>query len=152
MPETFSNESKEIGATDFKILLQRKDVVLPKDRELVAQIHGAKRGLTPTGKPSFEVERRGAHHHRLGRPGSRPAGSSWGTPGCDVAGDGAPQDRRGRAPRVLERRSGGRLGSRVAVRTRRALPFVADDDRVVALRRAPCITDRNDYAAIPQIR
>jgi phage FluMu gp28-like protein len=57
VPETFSNESKEIWATDFKILLQRKDVVLPKDRELVAQIHGVKRGLTPTGKPSFEVER-----------------------------------------------------------------------------------------------
>ena len=57
VPETFTNESKEIWATDFKILLQRKDVVLPKDRELVAQIHGVKRGLTPTGKPSFEVER-----------------------------------------------------------------------------------------------
>jgi phage FluMu gp28-like protein len=57
VPEVFSNESKEIWATDFKILLQRKDVVLPKDRELVAQIHGVKRGLTPTGKPSFEVER-----------------------------------------------------------------------------------------------
>ena len=57
VPETFSNESKEIWATDFKILMQRQDVVLPKDRELVAQIHGVKRGLTPTGKPSFEVER-----------------------------------------------------------------------------------------------
>ena len=51
------NESKEIWATDFKILLQRKDVVLPKDRQLVAQIHSIKRRLTPTGKPSFEVER-----------------------------------------------------------------------------------------------
>jgi hypothetical protein len=57
VPETFSNESKEIWATDFKILLQRKDVVLPKDRQLVAQIHSIKRRLTPTGKPSFEVER-----------------------------------------------------------------------------------------------
>ncbi|HET9621189.1 MAG TPA: terminase family protein [Kofleriaceae bacterium] len=57
VPETFSNESKEIWATDFKILLQRKDVVLPKHRELVSQIHGVKRRLTPTGKPSFEVER-----------------------------------------------------------------------------------------------
>jgi phage FluMu gp28-like protein len=57
VPETFTNESKEIWATDFKILLQRKDIVLPKDRELVAQVHGVKRSLTPTGKPSFEVER-----------------------------------------------------------------------------------------------
>lgn len=57
VPETFSNESKEVWATDFKILLQRKDVVLPKDRELVSQIHSIKKRLTPTGKPSFEVER-----------------------------------------------------------------------------------------------
>lgn len=57
VPETFTNESKEVWANDFKVLLQRKDVVLPKDRELVAQIHSVKRRLTPSGKPSFEVER-----------------------------------------------------------------------------------------------
>lgn len=57
VPETFTSESKETWANDFKILLQRKDVVLPKDRELVAQIHSVKRRLTPSGKPSFEVER-----------------------------------------------------------------------------------------------
>jgi phage FluMu gp28-like protein len=57
VPETFTNESKEVWANDFKILLQKKDVVLPKDRELVAQIHSVKRRLTPSGKPSFEVER-----------------------------------------------------------------------------------------------
>jgi hypothetical protein len=55
--ENFTNEAKERWATDFKILLQRKDVVLPKDRQLVAQIHSIKRRLTPTGKPSFEPER-----------------------------------------------------------------------------------------------
>jgi phage FluMu gp28-like protein len=57
VPETFTNESKEIWSNDFKILLQRKDIVLPKDRELVSQIHSIKRRLTPTGKPAFEVER-----------------------------------------------------------------------------------------------
>lgn len=57
VPETFTNESKETWANDFKILLQRKDVVLPKDRELVAQTHSVKRRITPSGKPSFEVER-----------------------------------------------------------------------------------------------
>ena len=57
VPETFTNESKETWANDFKILLQRKDIVLPKDRELVAQTHSVKRRLTPSGKPSFEVER-----------------------------------------------------------------------------------------------
>ncbi|MBI3184634.1 MAG: hypothetical protein HYZ28_21060 [Myxococcales bacterium] len=57
VPETFTNESKETWANDLKILLQRKDVVLPKDRDLVAQVHSIKRRLTPSGKPSFEVER-----------------------------------------------------------------------------------------------
>ncbi len=57
VPETFTNESKEVWVNDFKILLQRKDVVLPKERELVAQIHSVKKRLTPSGKPSFEVER-----------------------------------------------------------------------------------------------
>jgi len=56
VPETFTTESKEIWATDFKILLQRKEVVLPKDRQLVAQIHSIRRRLSPTGKALFEVE------------------------------------------------------------------------------------------------
>jgi phage FluMu gp28-like protein len=56
VPETFTNESKEIWANDFKILLQRKDVILPTDRQLVAQIHALKRRITPAGKPAFEVE------------------------------------------------------------------------------------------------
>lgn len=56
VPETFTNESKELWANDFRILLERKAVALPKDRELVAQIHSIKRRLTPSGRPSFEVE------------------------------------------------------------------------------------------------
>ncbi len=55
-PETFSNESKEVWANDFKILLERHSIDLPKDRELVAQLHSIKRRLTPSGKPSFDVE------------------------------------------------------------------------------------------------
>jgi phage FluMu gp28-like protein len=57
VPETFTNESKEIWANDFKILLERGEVELPKDRELVAQLHSIKRRLTPTGRPAFEVEK-----------------------------------------------------------------------------------------------
>lgn len=56
VPETFTTESKEIWATDFKILLQRKEVQLPRDRQLVAQIHSIRRRLSPTGKALFEVE------------------------------------------------------------------------------------------------
>jgi hypothetical protein len=57
VPESFTNESKERWATDLKILFQRRDIVLPKDRELVSQTHGVKRRLTAGGRPSFEVER-----------------------------------------------------------------------------------------------
>lgn len=60
--EVFSNESKERWATDFKILLQRRDVVLPRDRELVAQIHSIKRRVLPSGRVSFDAERTASGH------------------------------------------------------------------------------------------
>jgi phage FluMu gp28-like protein len=56
-PEDFTNLSKEVWCNDFKILLQRRAVVLPKERELVGQIHSIKKTLTPSGKASFEAER-----------------------------------------------------------------------------------------------
>ena len=65
--EVFSNESKERWATDFKMLLQRKDIVLPRDRELVGQVHSIKRRVLPSGKVSFDAERstRGGHADRF---------------------------------------------------------------------------------------
>ncbi|MCP3886280.1 MAG: terminase, partial [Propionibacteriaceae bacterium] len=42
-PENFTNENKERWATNLKILLQRRDVVLPRDRGLISQIHSIKR-------------------------------------------------------------------------------------------------------------
>ncbi len=62
VPEAFSNESKERWATDFKILLQRRDVDLPRDRELVGQIHSIKRRVLPSGKVSFDAERTSRGH------------------------------------------------------------------------------------------
>lgn len=56
-PETFTNHTKELWCNDFKILLQRRAVVLPNDRELVAQIHAIRKTLTPSGKASFDAER-----------------------------------------------------------------------------------------------
>ncbi len=63
VPENFTNDSKERWATNFKILLQRREVSLPKNRELVAQIHSIKRIVLPSGKVSFDAERtaRGGH-------------------------------------------------------------------------------------------
>jgi phage FluMu gp28-like protein len=56
-PENFTNQSKEVWCNDFKILLQRGNVVMPRDRELIAQIHSIKKSLTPSGKASFDAER-----------------------------------------------------------------------------------------------
>ncbi|WNZ60894.1 hypothetical protein QEG98_33990 [Myxococcus sp. MxC21-1] len=60
--ENFTNEAKERWATDFKILLQRRDVTLPRQRELVGQIHSIKRRVLPSGKVSFDAERTNRGH------------------------------------------------------------------------------------------
>ena len=60
--EAFTNDSKERWATDFKILLQRRDIVLPRQRELVSQVHSIKRRVLPSGKVSFDAERTGHGH------------------------------------------------------------------------------------------
>jgi phage FluMu gp28-like protein len=65
--EAFTNDSKERWATDFKILLQRRDLVLPRQREMVSQLHSIKRRVLPSGKVSFDPERstRGGHADRF---------------------------------------------------------------------------------------
>ena len=49
------------------LLLQRKDVMLPKSRDLVAQIHAIKRRVLGSSKVSFDAERtkRGGHADRF---------------------------------------------------------------------------------------
>lgn len=56
VPENFTVNTKETWATDFKIRLQNKKVVLPGDRELIAQIHSIKKSVTPGGRVLFESE------------------------------------------------------------------------------------------------
>jgi phage FluMu gp28-like protein len=65
--ETFTNDTKERWATDFKILLQRREIALPKDRDLVAQVHSIKKRVLGSGKVSFDAERtaRGGHADRF---------------------------------------------------------------------------------------
>lgn len=67
VPENFTNENKERWATDLKILFQRRHIVLPRERELVAQVHSIKRKVLPSGKASFDSERttRGGHADRF---------------------------------------------------------------------------------------
>ncbi|MGN6110851.1 MAG: terminase large subunit domain-containing protein [Kofleriaceae bacterium] len=65
--ENFTNDSKERWATDLKILFQRRDIELPRDRELIAQTHSIKRRVLPSGKVTFDAERteRGGHADRF---------------------------------------------------------------------------------------
>lgn len=58
----FTNQSKERLATDFKILLQQRRVVLPRRRELVSDIHAIRRHVTPSGNVIFSAERTAAGH------------------------------------------------------------------------------------------
>jgi len=53
--EPFSPTTKERWATDLKILLQRRDVELPLDRELLAEIHSVQRNVTEAGRITFGV-------------------------------------------------------------------------------------------------
>lgn len=65
-PETFTNEAKERWATNFKILLQKRNVALPGDRELIGQAHSIKRKVLPSGRVSFDSEKgRGGHADRF---------------------------------------------------------------------------------------
>jgi len=50
-------------APDLEILFQRNAIALPRDRELVGQIHSIKRGVLASGRVSFDAERntRGGH-------------------------------------------------------------------------------------------
>ncbi|MCC6649338.1 MAG: terminase [Polyangiaceae bacterium] len=65
--ENFTNEAKERWATDFKITLQRREIAMPRDRDLVAQIHAIKKRVTAAGTVAFDAERtaRGGHADRF---------------------------------------------------------------------------------------
>ncbi len=55
--EDFTTPNKETWCTDFKILLQRRAVLLPRDRQLIAQIHSIKKNVTGAGRVTFETEK-----------------------------------------------------------------------------------------------
>jgi len=55
-PVSFTNAKKEIWATDLKILMQQRNLLLPRDRELVAQIHSIRKSFTQHGSVKFDAE------------------------------------------------------------------------------------------------
>lgn len=62
--ETFTTQSKERWATDFKILLQHGNAELPLDRELLAEVHSIERHITQAGRPVFESTATKGHADR----------------------------------------------------------------------------------------
>jgi phage FluMu gp28-like protein len=58
----FLNETKERMAINFKILLQQQNIVLPKQRELISQIHSIKRKVTSGGHVSYDADRTNKGH------------------------------------------------------------------------------------------
>ncbi len=60
--EVFTSERKEMWCTDFKISLQRKLIDLPKDRDLIAQIHSIRKQVTPGGRVTFDAARDSSGH------------------------------------------------------------------------------------------
>lgn len=62
VPEVFTSERKELWCTDFKIGLQRRQIDLPRDRELIAEIHSVRKSVTPNGKVTFDASRDSKGH------------------------------------------------------------------------------------------
>jgi phage FluMu gp28-like protein len=67
VPENFTNKAKDRWATDSMIALQRREVSLPRNRDLVAQVHSIKKQMLASGKVAFDAERtsRGGHADRF---------------------------------------------------------------------------------------
>jgi len=60
--EDFTQPNKERWATQVKILLQKGAIMLPKDRDLVAEFHSVKRTQLASGKISFNAKRTSKGH------------------------------------------------------------------------------------------
>jgi phage FluMu gp28-like protein len=55
--EDFTTTTKERWCTDFKIGLQRREIILPRERSLIAQIHSIKKNVTAGGRVTFDTEK-----------------------------------------------------------------------------------------------
>lgn len=58
----FTMQVKSDLAYGFKILMEERNVVLPKDRTLRAQIHSIKQKITESGNVIFDAEKNKKHH------------------------------------------------------------------------------------------
>ena len=63
-PAKFTLQSKEMWAGDVKVLLEKRDLTLPKHRDLLTQMHGIRR-VVIGGKPRFDSEGNAGNHGDL---------------------------------------------------------------------------------------
>jgi len=61
----FTPQNKELWATDVKVMLERRQMTLPKHRDLLTQMHAIRRTLGSGGRPRFDAERNAGHHGDL---------------------------------------------------------------------------------------
>lgn len=59
---TFTQQSKELMATDLKIDMERKDITLPRHRDLLTEMHSIRKTTGAGGKPMFDSEKNAKHH------------------------------------------------------------------------------------------
>jgi phage FluMu gp28-like protein len=58
----FTNATKQLWATDSKMLFQQHKVPIPVDRELAYQIHSIKKMVSPSKNLIFDTARNEKHH------------------------------------------------------------------------------------------
>ena len=62
---TFSQQDKELMATDLKILMEKRNITLPRHRDLLVQTHSIRKKTGMGGKPLFDSEKNSKHHGDL---------------------------------------------------------------------------------------
>ena len=58
----FTNKTKELWATNVKMLAQQRRAPIPSDRDMSYQIHSIKRAITPSKNFIFDTDRNEKHH------------------------------------------------------------------------------------------
>lgn len=58
----FTNQSKELWATDIKKTFQQHKTMIPNERDLAYQIHSIKKKVTPSKNIVFDTEKNEKHH------------------------------------------------------------------------------------------
>jgi len=62
---TFNAQNKELWATDLKILMDKRNITLPRQRDLLVQMHSIRKTTSAHGNHTFDSEKNARHHGDL---------------------------------------------------------------------------------------